>query len=116
MRQSNYKISVGQRDIREIAGDHYVNINIKVRKTDVTDKLKEGVLPAGTTVDPKGKPENGATSFGIVFADVDFNNSKGTEILPVMIHGFVNKAKLKEYTGEEVTEEAIKAMNMIKFL
>lgn len=116
MRQSSYTISVGQKDIREIAGDHYVNINIKVAKTDVEAKLVNGILPAGTTVDSTGKPANGATSFGIVFADVDFNNSMGTEILPVMIHGFVNKAKLKEYSGEDVTPEAIAAINMIKFL
>lgn len=116
MRQSSYSISVGQRDIRQLAGDHYININIKVKKTDVESKLVNGVLPAGLAVDKDGKPSNGINSFGVVFTDVDFNNTMGTEILSVMIHGFVNKAKLKEYSGEELTQEAITAMNLIKFL
>lgn len=116
MRQSSKTISVGQKDIREIAGDHFVNINIKVAKTDVAAKLVDGVLPAGTLVDKDGKPANGTTSYGILFEDIDFNDSMGTEILPVMIHGFVNKAKIEEYSGEAVTAEAITALNMIKFL
>lgn len=116
MRQSSKTIFTQQKDIREIAGDHYVNINIKVGKTDVTAKLKDEVLPAGTVVDKDGKPANTTNAFGIVFADVDFKDSTGTEILPVMVHGFVNKTKLKEYSGEDVTAEAIAAMNMIKFL
>lgn len=116
MRQSSKTISVGQRDIREIAGDHFVNINIKVAKTDVTAKLVDGVLPAGILVDKDGKPANGATSYGILFEDIDFNDSKGTEILPVMIHGFVNKARIEEYSGDTVSADAITALNMIKFL
>lgn len=116
MRQSSRIISVEQKDIREIAGDHYVNINKKVAKTEVASKLKDGILPAGTIVDKDGKPANGVTSFGIVFGDVDFNNSMGTEILPIMIHGFVNKTKLKEYSGDDITAEAITALNQIKFL
>ncbi|MCT4593173.1 MAG: hypothetical protein N4A57_02715 [Anaeromicrobium sp.] len=116
MRQSSRTIFTQQKDIREIAGDHYVNINIKVAKTDVQAKLVEGVLPAGTAVDSTGRPANGTTSHGVTFADVDFNDSMGTEILPVMIHGFVNKARLKEYSSEDLTAEAITAMNMIKFL
>ncbi len=116
MRQSSRSIFTQQKDIREIAGDHYININIKVAKTDVAAKLVDGVLLAGTLVDSTGKPANGAMTYGIVFADVDFNGSMGTEILPVMIHGFVNKAKIEEYSGEVVTPEAITALNMIKFL
>jgi len=116
MRQSTRTISVGQKDIREIAGDHFVNINIKVAKTDVAAKLVDGVLLAGTLVDKDGKPANGTTSFGILFEDIDFNNSMGTEILPVMIHGFVNKGKIEEYSGDTVSTEAIAALNMIKFL
>lgn len=116
MRQSSKTISVGQKDIREIAGDHFVNINIKVAQTDVAAKLVNGVLLAGTLVDKDGKPANGATSYGILFEDIDFNDSMGTEILPVMIHGFVNKAKIEEYSGDTVAAEAITALNMIKFL
>lgn len=116
MRQSSKKIFTEQKDIREIAGGHYVNINIKVDKTKVSSKLQDGILLAGTLVDKNGEPANGVTSFGVVFEDIDFNNSMGTEILPVMIHGFVNKEKLKEYSGESITDEAIASLNMIKFL
>ncbi|WXR61226.1 hypothetical protein WG909_13125 [Peptostreptococcaceae bacterium AGR-M142] len=116
MRQSSYSISLGKKDIRELAGDHFVNINIKVAKTDVESSLVKGVLPAGTVVNNRGIPANDATAFGIVYSDIEFNDSMGTEILPVMIHGFVNKAKLKKFTNVDIAQEAIKAMNMISFL
>ena len=40
---------------------------------------------------------NGTSSdaFGIVFTDVDFNDSKGTEVVPVLIHGVVDIKKIK---------------------
>lgn len=116
MRQSSKTIFTQQKDIRAIAGEHYVNINIKVTKVDVLATLKDEVLLAGTVVDKNGKPANNTDAFGIVFADVDFKDSTGTEILPILVHGFVNKSKLKEYSGEDVTVEAIAAMSMIKFL
>lgn len=112
MRQSSYSISTSQKDIRALAGDHYVNTNIKVAKTDVSTKLVDGILPAGTLVDKTGKPANGTTSYGITFADVDFNNSKGTEILPVMIHGFVNSKAI----ADTPTAEAIAALKQIAFM
>lgn len=120
MRQSSYTIGTQQKDIRALAGDHYTNTNIKVNKTVVNSKLKNGVLPAGTVVTSTGAPatttEGASNAFGITFVDVDFNNSKGTEILPVCIHGFLSKKKIKEYTGVDVTAEEITALNMIKFL
>ncbi|MEG1004623.1 MAG: hypothetical protein RSF37_14605 [Clostridium sp.] len=116
MKQSSYSIGAQQKDIRALAGDHYVNTNIKVAKTSVNAKLKNGILPAGTIVSSVGAPVTGATAFGVTFADVDFNGTKGTEILPVCIHGFLSKKKIKEYTGVDVTAEDIAALNMIKFL
>ena len=116
MRQSSYTIMGQQKDIRYLAGMLYQNINIKVAKTVVTSKLVKGVLPAGTIVNNVGAPSNDANAFGVVFNDVDFNDSKGTEILSVCIFGFLSKARIKEYTNEEPTAEAIKSLNMIKFL
>lgn len=116
MRQSSKNVSVAQRDIRAIAGDHYVNIPVKVAKSAVSAKLVDGILPAGTAVAINGAPANGTTSYGLVFADFDFNNSKGTETISVMIHGFVDTARLQSYSGEVLTAEAKTAMNMIKFL
>ncbi|ACD25057.1 hypothetical protein FDC50_07030 [Clostridium botulinum] len=112
MRQSGYSISVGQKDIRAIAGDHYININKKVAKEDVASKLVDDILPAGTLVDKDGKPSNGTNTWGLTFTDVDFKNSKGTEILPVTIHGFINSKAIED----KPTAEAIAALKQITFM
>lgn len=120
MRQSSSTIGTKQKDIRQLAGDHYVNVNIRVKKTDVSAALVDGVLLAGTRVSKTGLKAvttgDTSTAYGVVFADVDFNNSTGTEILPVCIHGFLNKAMIKEYSGADVDTAEEKALNMIKFL
>lgn len=116
MRQSSYTIMDQQKDIRALAGQLYQNVNIKVAKSVVTSKLVKGILPAGTIVNNVGAPANDGTAFGVVFNDVNFNDSKGTEILSVCIFGFLSKARIKEYTNVEPTAEAIAALNMIKFL
>lgn len=118
MRQSQYTIGAKQTEIRALAGEHYVNINLKVAKANVTDVLVDGVLEAGTLLTATGKKvttsELTTDAYGIVFQDVDFNNSKGTEVVPVMIHGFVNTKKIKL----DVTNSAVEktALNMIAFL
>ena len=120
MRQSSYSIGTKQKDIRSLAGDHYVNVNIKVNKSVVNAALVEGVLPAGTRVTNTGEKASTTTdtsnAYGVLFADVDFNNSKGTEVLPVCIHGFLSKSKIKEFSGSDVDVAEEKALNMIKFL
>lgn len=122
MRQSSYSVIGQQKDIRAIAGDHYTNTNIKVTKATVTAKLVNGILPAGTRLTSTGAVATSSgtplvsNAFGVTFVDVDFNNSKGTEVVPVCIHGFLNKVKIKEYSGTDVTAEEITALNMIKFL
>jgi len=120
MKQSSYQIGVAQKDIRALAGDHYVNVPIKVTKTNVTASLVSGVLEAGTLITAGGKTvtSNSSTTdvYGIVFADVDFNNSKGTEVVPVMIHGFVNTAKIKLNSTTEVAAVEKAKLNMIAFL
>lgn len=118
MRQSSYTIGAAQKEIRSLAGDHYVSINLKVAKTDVTASLVNGVLEAGTLIAADGKTvvtsESATTAYGVVFQDVDFNNSKGTEVVPVMIHGFVNSAKIKLDETNGAVEK--KALSMIAFL
>lgn len=99
MRQSSYTIGAAQKDIRAIAGDHFITIPMKVTKTNVTDKLVNGVLEAGTLLTAKGTKvttnSGSSDAFGIVFTDVDFNDSKGTEVVPVLIHGVVDTKKIK---------------------
>lgn len=125
MRQSSYSIGATQKDIRALAGDHYVNINIKATKTDLTSSLVNGILEAGTLITADGKvaTTTGGTpattnAYGVLFVDVDFNNSMGTEILPVCIHGFLKESAVKfsadAVTNGKVAEKA--ALNMIKFL
>lgn len=126
MRQSSYSIGAAQKDIRALAGDHFININLKVTKTNVTSSLVNGILEAGTLISKDGKTvvtaagqsgaANTTTAYGIVYADVDFNNSKGTEIVPVMIHGFVKESliKLNSTTALATTEK--EALSMIAFL
>lgn len=114
MRQSSRTLMGEQKNILALAGQLFQNTNIKVLNTNAT--LTEGILPAGTIVDKTGKSVNtaldGATAFGIVYEDVDFNNSKGTEIVPVTIFGFIKESALPE---APVTE-AKAALKMIRFL
>lgn len=110
MRQSTTKILGSQKNILALAGELFQNTNIKVSK--ITTTLKEGVLEAGTIVDKTGKKANDDTAFGVVYEDVDFNNSHGTEVVPVTIFGFVKESALPE----KPTTEAKAALKMIQFL
>lgn len=114
MRQSSRTLMGEQKNILALAGQLFQNTNIKVAKTVAT--LTDGILPAGTIVDKTGKSVNtsalGSTAFGVVYEDVDFNNSKGTEVVPVTIFGFVKTSALPV---APVTE-AKAALKMIQFL
>lgn len=115
MRQSSTKILGEQKNILALAGELFQNTNIKVNKTDAT--LTEGILLAGTIVDKVGKKVDGTTvtndkAFGVVYEDVDFTNSHGTEVVPVTIFGFVKESVLPE----KPTGEVKAALPMIKFL
>jgi len=128
MRQSSYSIGTSQKDIRALAGEHYVNVNIKATKSDLTGALVNGILEAGNLITADGKVATttgtvegtpaSTTAYGVLFVDVDFNNSKGTEILPVCIHGFLKESAVK-FSADTVVDgkKAEKAaLNMIKFL
>lgn len=115
MRQSTKSILGAQKNILALAGELFQNTNIKVNKTDVT--LTDGVLLAGTIVDKLGKKVDGTTitsdkAFGVVYEDVDFNNSSGTEVVPVTIFGFIKESVLPE----KPTVEVKSALKMIQFL
>ncbi|BFN04365.1 hypothetical protein [Clostridium tetani] len=110
MRQSTTKILGTQKNILALAGALFQNTNIKVSKTVAT--LKEGILEAGTIVDKTGKKVTDGTAFGIVYEDVDFNNSSGTEVVPVTIFGFIKENTLPQKPATEVKA----ALKMIQFL
>lgn len=104
MKQTKQSISNMQKDIRQFAGDHDVMTNIKVKKTTVKGNLKKNILPAGTPMSDKGVDK--VTTYGLLFNDLDFTGIQDEETVTasVMVHGFVNEARIKEYTGEEVDE------------
>ena len=118
MRQSSYKIGAAQKNILAIAGDHFITIPMKVTKTNVNDKLVNGVLEAGTLLNNKGSKVTtnvgSSDAWGIVFTDVDFNDSKGTEVVPVLIHGVVDTKKIKLDSENHAKE--IEALKNIIFL
>lgn len=109
MRQSTTPISDSQVNILKYS-QYFLTVNLKVTKAITT--LNNGILPAGTIIDSTGKVVNDATAFGIVYEDVDFNNSKGTEVVPALIFGFVDASKLPTAPADT----AKTALNMIKFL
>lgn len=125
MRQSSRTIMSEQKNIL-VYGQHFLSINIKATKANLTASLVEGVLPAGTLIAANGDVATTVgnadislattDAFGVLLEDVDFNNSKGTEILPVVIHGFIKDASVtfSTETNGEAKEKA--ALNMIKFL
>ncbi|WP_443660484.1 hypothetical protein [Clostridium algidicarnis] len=98
--------------ILQFAGELFQNTLIKVKKTDVPEVAGKRILKAGTIVNATGVKANDATAFGVVYRDVDFTLSNGTENIPVTIFGFVKAKALPEV----VTAEAKTALNMIKFL
>lgn len=111
MRQSTRKIMGSQKNILALAGELFQNINIKVDKSKTTLNSDE-ILPAGTFVDKDGKVVNDSTAFGVVYSDVEFKDSHGTEIVPVTIFGFIKESELPVAPTNE-TKEALK---IIKFL
>lgn len=110
MRQSSTQIMDSQVNILKY-NQYFLTVNLKVAKTATTLNAK-GILPAGTIVDSTGKVVNDATAFGIVYEDVDFNNSMGTENVAVLIFGFVDTSKLPTAPADT----AKTALNMIKFM
>lgn len=82
--------------------DHFVNINYDC--SGLSSLAKDGVIPAGTVI-----PSNDSNAIGVLFSDVDIDgNPNGT----VIIHGFINQAKLPE----AVSSAAVSALKGIMFM
>ena len=123
MRQSSYSVTASQKDIFAFATDLFLNVNMKIAKTDVTGSLVDGILKAGTRMAADGKVATAgsssaaSTAYGVLVNDVDFNDSQGTEIGSVCIFGFLSEAKVKEYSGSStITTYEKAALNFIKFI
>ena len=82
MKQTSYTISAAQNKLRAIAGDHFIALPIKVKKSDVTASLDVNeVLKAGTLITKDGKTITTTTgtpattnAYGVVYEDVNQNN------------------------------------------
>ncbi|WP_143314205.1 hypothetical protein [Clostridium sp. HBUAS56017] len=120
MKQSSYTVGTQQKIIEAIANGLEWNVNINVDKSVVEKKLVNGILPTGTLIAKDGSVaavvEGKSNAYGVLVNDVDFNNSNGTEILAVCIHGCLSKAMIKKYSGYDVADVDQTALNMIKFL
>lgn len=114
MKQSRKTIMASQKNILAIGG-HFVNTNIKVEATKVTASDK--ILLAGTVVDKLGNEVNAITgneadAFGVVYNDVDFTDSTGTEVVSVLVHGFVKESEMPVAPTQAIKDK----LNQILFL
>lgn len=120
MRQSTNTIGASQKNIFAIAGDNFVNVNIKITKATVSASLKDGILEAGTLITKAGAVATSTTSasdaYGVLVNDIDFNNSNGTEIGAVCIHGFIKESATKFNATAGIKAKEIETLNQIKFL
>lgn len=103
--------------ILELAGELFQTTLIKVKKTDIEIQDAKRLLKAGTFISKDGKVVDGSTVsddkvFGLVYRDVNFTYSNGTETVPVLIFGFVNTKSLPKQPSEEIK----KALPMVQFL
>lgn len=133
MRQSSYSIGAAQGKLRAIAGDHFIALPVKVKKSDVIALLDANeVLKAGTLLTKDGKAVTTTAgtpvttnAYGIVYVDVDFKNSmspnatsgNATEVVSLFVHGAVYESEVKfsnSVTGGKTAEMA--ALKQILFI
>lgn len=118
MRQSSYSIGCAQNRLRAIAGDHFIAVPIKVKKSDIATLLDTNeVLKAGTLLTKDGKPvtTTGGTpattnAYGVVYEDVSFKDSmspdatpgNATEVVSLFVHGVLYESEVK-FSADTVT-------------
>lgn len=105
--------------ILQFAGELFQNAMVKINKSDVALDVSTGkrILKAGTVISKDGKIVDGTTvtndkAFGLVYRDIDFTLSNGTETIPVTIFGFIKESTLPN----TVPDAAKLAMKMLMFL
>jgi hypothetical protein len=119
MRQTSKTIFGSQEKLRLIAGDHFIALPMKIKKADVTAKLVDGVLEAGTLITASGAPVTTTASttdaYGIIYQSVDFNDSMADdsgnvyEVGSVLVHGVVYESAIKlDSTNGAVEKAALK--------
>ena len=117
MKQTSYTISAAQNKLRAIAGDHFITLPMKVKKSDVTASLDANeVLKAGTLITKDGKTITTTTgtpattnAYGVVYEDVIFKDlvsldgvpGNATAIVSVFVHGVLYESEVK-FTADTV--------------
>lgn len=133
MKQSSYSIGAAQGKLRAIAGDHFITLPIKVKKSDVSTVLDlNEVLKAGTLLTVDGKAVTTVTgtpattnAYGVVYEDVSFKDSQSpdatagnaTEVVSLFVHGVLYEAEVKfsdSIVNGKAAEKA--ALNQILFV
>ncbi|GAA0076186.1 hypothetical protein UT300005_05640 [Clostridium sp. CTA-5] len=124
MHQSSYEVIGGQKKLRLIAGDHFISLPMKIKKSDVSTVLNsDEVLEAGTLITISGKPVTSTNTstdvYGIVYQDISFKGSMSptsnpgdaTEVVPIFIHGVLYESAVKfnaDVTIKAVEKAALK--------
>ncbi|ASN68281.1 hypothetical protein 10S11_19 [uncultured Caudovirales phage] len=103
--------------ILQFAGELFQNMSVKVNKSDVPEVDGKRILKAGTVISKDGKIVDGTKvtndkACGLVYRDIDFTYSNGTETIPVTIFGFIKESALPK----AVSEESKAVMKMIMFM
>lgn len=132
MHQTSKTISHGQNKLRGIFGPNFTTLPVKVKKNDVKDVLTNGVLKAGTLITEDGKKVTSTAAsgdkaaatdaYGVVYQDVDFNNSmsadgvenNATEVVPVFVQGTVYESAVSFSTQKALEKAALKNIIFIK--
>lgn len=127
MKRTSYSISCSDKVLRMLGDLHFISVNKKIAKKDVSTLLVDGVLEAGTLLNAECKPVTTTATESdaafIVYQDIDFNNlinldgagkeDEQTMNVPVLIHGAVYKDQVKLDSTNGAVE--MKAMPMIYF-
>jgi hypothetical protein len=115
MKQVSYSIGAQGR-LRAIAGDHFITLPIKVKKSDVAALLDSNeVLKAGTLLTKDGKvvttTKGASDAYGVVYEDVNFKGSmsvdgnpdNATAVVALFVHGVLYEADVN-FTKDAVVD------------
>ena len=126
MHQTSKTITHGQKKLRGIFGPNFTTLPLKVKKADIKTDLLDGVLKAGVLITADGKTvtstADGTNAWGIIYQDVDFNNSvssdgtadNATEIVPVFVQGTVYEDGVQFTAQSAIEKAALKNIIFIK--
>lgn len=78
----------------------------------MTIVVEEGPVPAGAPIDKNGNIANNDDAIGILLHTVFADRPQGT----VVIGGYINTKVAEEFSGTEISEDAMAAMKNVVFM